>query len=114
MAKQEEKEESSSPRETVSGQGGAWAQDGLCSAEPQPPPIHLTQARINFSIREKSGSGVSVDLLGFVTRSNDAKTAEQLNALLAEALRDLCGLTRYVFGLETDHPSIGLPAPVMA
>ncbi len=51
-----------------------------------------------------------MDLLDFVTRSSDAKTVEELEALLREGLRDLCGQNYYVFGLETDHNAIGIPA----
>ncbi|MFA5040310.1 MAG: LuxR family transcriptional regulator [Bdellovibrionales bacterium] len=51
-----------------------------------------------------------MDLLDFVTRSSEATTVEELEALLSESLRELCGLQYYVFGLETDHSAINIPA----
>lgn len=51
-----------------------------------------------------------MNLLDFVTRSSDAQTVEELKALLLASLDELCGLQYYVFGLETDHNTIGLPA----
>jgi DNA-binding CsgD family transcriptional regulator len=51
-----------------------------------------------------------VELLDFITGSTEAETTEELNTLLGRALHDICGLTRYNFGLETDHHTIGLSA----
>ncbi|MFA4995364.1 MAG: LuxR family transcriptional regulator [Bdellovibrionales bacterium] len=51
-----------------------------------------------------------MELLDFIKRSSDARTVENLNALLVTSLHEMCGLDYYVFGLETDHHAIGLSA----
>ncbi|MDD3371707.1 MAG: autoinducer binding domain-containing protein [Alphaproteobacteria bacterium] len=51
-----------------------------------------------------------MNLSDFVIESSDAETVEALQSALYKGLRDLCGVKYYIFGLETDHPHIGMKA----
>jgi DNA-binding CsgD family transcriptional regulator len=46
----------------------------------------------------------------FIAQSNEIKDPDDLHALLEEALAAMCGFDHVVFGLISDHPSLGLKA----
>lgn len=51
-----------------------------------------------------------MDLVNFISRSNESQDVNELYALLENALTDICGYDRVIFSLMSDHSSLGLEA----